>query len=116
MGWLIDFGLSIGGKIPTDVLVIGSASQGIIGTNVIGIDTMLADYSDRVVEVRTTRTSDRVSGPLTTFNAGTATVKLLDLSVESEYKIEVQGTLLLGKYIMGHDILRPECAGLIVTG
>ena len=38
------------------------------------------------------------------------TVKLLDLSVESEYKIELQGTLIVSKYAMGHGILRPECA------
>lgn len=38
------------------------------------------------------------------------TVKLLDLAFEQEYKIEVQGTLMVAKYAMGHGILRPECA------
>lgn len=38
------------------------------------------------------------------------TLKLLDLAVESEYKIELQGTLIVSKYAMGHGILRPECA------
>lgn len=38
------------------------------------------------------------------------TVKLLDLAVESEYKIELQGTFMVAKYAMGHGILRPECA------
>lgn len=38
------------------------------------------------------------------------TVKLLDLAVESEYKIELQGTFFVAKYAMGHGILRPECA------
>lgn len=38
------------------------------------------------------------------------TVKLLDLAVESEYRIDLQGTLLVSKYAMGHGILRPECA------
>lgn len=37
-------------------------------------------------------------------------VKLLDLAVETEYKIELQGTLLVAKYAMGHGVLRPECA------
>lgn len=36
------------------------------------------------------------------------TVKLLDLAIESEYDIRRQGTLMLGKYAMGHGILRPE--------
>lgn len=38
------------------------------------------------------------------------TTKLLDLSLESEYKIERQGTLMVAKYAMGHGILRPECS------
>lgn len=37
-----------------------------------------------------------------------ATVKLLDLAVESEYDIRRQGTLMVAKYAMGHGILRPE--------
>ena len=39
-----------------------------------------------------------------------ATVKLLDLGVESEYQIDRQGTLMVSKYAMGHNILRPACA------
>lgn len=76
---LVDFGLSIGANIPTNVMVLGSATQGIIGTNVIGTFDMLADYSDRVVEISTQRTSNRISGPLVSYNAGTATVKLRNM-------------------------------------
>ncbi|WP_142850681.1 phage capsid protein [Telmatospirillum sp. J64-1] len=43
------------------------------------------------------------------------TVKLLDLAVEGEYKIERQGTLIVAKYAMGHGILRPECAVELTT-
>ena len=39
-----------------------------------------------------------------------ATVKLMDLSVESEYQIQRQGTLIVAKYAMGHNILRPGMA------
>jgi len=39
-----------------------------------------------------------------------ATVKLLDMSVESEYQITRQGTLIVSKYAMGHNVLRPACA------
>jgi len=39
-----------------------------------------------------------------------ATVKLLDLGVESEYQIDRQGTIMVAKYAMGHNILRPACA------
>jgi len=41
------------------------------------------------------------------------TVKLMDLAVEqtsNDYNIMYQGTLIAAKYLMGHGILRPECA------
>lgn len=38
------------------------------------------------------------------------TVKLIDLAVEMDYDIRRQGTLLVGKYALGHGILRPEAA------
>jgi hypothetical protein len=41
------------------------------------------------------------------------TVKLMDLSMESEYDIRLQGNMMVAKYAMGHGILRPECAGLL---
>lgn len=36
-----------------------------------------------------------------------ASVKLMDLGVESEYQINRQGTLMVAKYAMGHNVLRP---------
>ena len=42
------------------------------------------------------------------------TVKLMDLTTESEYIMTKQGTALVAKYAMGHGILRPECAVKIV--
>jgi hypothetical protein len=47
--------------------------------------------------------------------AAIGTVKLLDLAVESEYKIELQGTFMVAKYAMGHGVLRPEAAVEIKT-
>ena len=42
-----------------------------------------------------------------------ATVKLLDLGMESEYQINRQGTLMVAKYAMGHNVLRPaSCVAL----
>ena len=41
------------------------------------------------------------------------TVKLMDLSVESEYLIERQSTLMVAKYAMGHGVLRPESSVLL---
>lgn len=38
------------------------------------------------------------------------TVKLMDLAMEAEYQIRLQGTLAVAKYAVGHDVLRPDCA------
>jgi hypothetical protein len=43
------------------------------------------------------------------------TVKLLDLSVDGQWLIQNQATLMVGKYAVGHGILRPECAVEIAT-
>ena len=43
------------------------------------------------------------------------TVKLMDLSTESEYLMTKQGTALVAKYAMGHGVLRPECAIKVVA-
>jgi len=43
------------------------------------------------------------------------TVKLLDLAMESDYDIRLQGNMMVAKYAMGHGILRPECAGIIAS-
>jgi len=43
------------------------------------------------------------------------TVKLMDLSVESEYMMDRLGTLMLAKYAMGHNVLREECCIELIT-
>ena len=44
------------------------------------------------------------------------TVKLMDLAMESEYDIRRQGSLMVAKMALGHNILRPESAISIKTG
>lgn len=44
------------------------------------------------------------------------TVQLQDVTTESEYDIRRQGTLMIGKYLVGHDYLRPEAAYELRTG
>ncbi|WP_419810802.1 hypothetical protein [Bacterioplanoides sp.] len=51
----------------------------------------------------------KVRGLIFTKDAA-ATVQLMDLGVESEYQISRQGTLMVAKYAVGHNILRPECS------
>jgi len=43
------------------------------------------------------------------------TVKLMDLAVEAEWLIQNQAWLMVGKYAVGHGILRPECAVELTT-
>jgi hypothetical protein len=38
------------------------------------------------------------------------TVKLLDLSMQSDYDIRRQGTLIVARYAVGHGVLRPDAA------
>ena len=44
-----------------------------------------------------------------------ATVKLLDLAVETDYMVNRQGTLIVSKYAMGHNVLRPAMAVALVA-
>jgi hypothetical protein len=41
------------------------------------------------------------------------TVKLMDMAMETDYDIRLQGHLMVAKYAMGHGTLRAECAGVI---
>ena len=59
--------------------------------------------------------ANRVIGLVMTMDA-VATVKLMDLSVESEYQINRQGTLMVSKYAMGHNVLRPATAVALIQG
>jgi len=43
-------------------------------------------------------------------DAAVGTLKLMDLQSEMSYDMRRQGTLIVAKYLMGHGILRPECA------
>ena len=42
--------------------------------------------------------------------ASVGTVKLMGLSIESSYDPRRLGSLVVGKYAVGHGVLRPECA------
>jgi hypothetical protein len=59
--------------------------------------------------------ANRVIGLVMTQDA-VATAKLMDMSVESEYQINRQGTLMVAKYAMGHNVLRPACAIALIRG
>jgi hypothetical protein len=94
-----------------------------------GVDTGRIAQVNGVAVVKTNNTpQSNITTDLATYNAdftntvcpvihtsAVGTVKLLDLAVESEYMIAYQGWLLVAKYAMGTDILRPEAAVEIKT-
>jgi hypothetical protein len=118
-GWIVEVGLAIGATVPTTTFIIGSASQGIIGTNLIGTANMLADLSDRKQEITVSRTSDRTAGPLITYNAGTATVKLLNMDGALDpYVLEAAGltgpgVILRLRYMLPSGTIQPVFYGFI---
>lgn len=75
-----------------------------------------------IVKTNNLPTTNVVSGPsayqgdftntaaLVLQRTAVGTVKLIDLTVEMEYQIEYQGTLIVAKLAVGHGILRPESA------
>ena len=44
------------------------------------------------------------------------TVQLLDLGLDSEFEIRRQGTFMVAKYAVGHDVLRADCSIELATG
>jgi hypothetical protein len=104
-----------------DVGGAGSVAGGVV-PQVGGVKIMMSNHMPTTDESVTGATPDPLSrngqymgdfsgvrGLIFTQDAA-ATVKLLDLGVESEYQIDRQGTLMVAKYAMGHNILRPGCA------
>jgi hypothetical protein len=104
-----------------DIGGAGSVSAGVV-PQVGGVKIYMSNHIPQTDESTTSATPDplsragaykanfaKVRGLIFTQDAA-ATVKLLDLGVESEYQIDRQGTLMVAKYAMGHNVLRPGCA------
>lgn len=70
--------------------------------------------SGRATNVYTASNNSNLKGLVFSKDAA-ATVKLLDLGVESEYQIDRQGTLMVAKYAMGHNVLRNKSAIALVA-
>ena len=78
------------------------------------VDNVGANAAARITSI-ISAVAQRVMGLVMTVDA-VATVKLMDLSVESEYQINRQGTLMVSKYAMGHNVLRPATAVALIQG
>jgi len=69
------------------------------------LNTGLVNGSASNLGVNATGTVGLVMHPM-----AVATVKLLDLAMESDYDIRRQGTLMVAKYAVGHGVYRPDAA------
>lgn len=80
----------------------------VLGTSGVGYNSDFTKLKNAGSDASST--NDDTYGILAGTPQAIGTVKLLDLATESEYQIERQGTLFIAKYMMGHGVLRPECA------
>lgn len=93
----------------------GSYSKGNV-TEIDSIQVVKSNHVPTSVISGVTGENNTYSGTFTTtvgvawHSSAIGTVKLQDMRSEAEYQMFRQGTWLLSKYIMGHGILRPECA------
>lgn len=102
----------------------GSWAEGKL-PQVAGIDLMKTNNIPTTNVASVAGENNDYSGDFTTTaglvfqKAAAGTVKLMDLAMQksgSDFEIMYQGTLMVGKYAMGHGALRPECAIEIATG
>tara|TARA_B110000444_G_C18843238_1_gene600217 strand:- start:1481 stop:2431 length:951 start_codon:yes stop_codon:yes gene_type:complete len=102
----------------------GDFGKGVVmevaGIKIVKLNTATASFADLSSASNTGQNNTYRGNFATTVasvfhKSAVGTVKLLDLAMESEYDIRRQGTLMIGKYAMGHGILRPESACEIKT-
>lgn len=104
--------------VDTNLGAKGAVASGVVET-IAGLPIV---KSNHVPSTSVTTGPTKYQGDFTTtvglvFNKYAAgTVKLLDIGVESEYEIRTQGTFFVAKYLVGHDVLRSDCAIEIATG
>jgi hypothetical protein len=83
--------------------------------------TVLKVAGINIVKTNNLPTTNITGGSVTTHNgnfsttvglvmhkSSVATVKLINLAVETEYDIKLQGWWIVAKYAMGHGFIRPE--------
>lgn len=75
---LVQVALLAGATITPDYLRLGHPTLGLLGTGTLAATDAQTDYSDRIMSMSVQRTSSRRIGPVIEYNAGTATVTLLN--------------------------------------
>ncbi len=109
-----DYGNEGNGSYSKAVLLEIAGFRIVKANNAVGV--FGADLSAAVSGANNTYGADFTKVMGVCFQKGAiGTVKLMDLSMESDYDIRLQGNLMVAKYAMGHGTLRPECAGVITS-
>ncbi len=99
----VDFGLSFGMSVPGGVFIVGSSSQGIIGTNTLGnaaspVFTQINPNHMQSLSVQ--HKGDRAGGPLITYGARTASFSFADpTGVFDPYVLEQAGITVPGALV-----------------
>lgn len=75
---LVDIGVTVGAADTSQYWYIGNPTRGKIGVAAIAPPNLMTSYSDRIMAMEVHRTSSRSLGPIVEYNAGTATVTLLN--------------------------------------
>jgi len=75
---LVDIGVTSGAADTSQYLYIGNPTRGKVGVGAIAPPDLMTSYSDRIMSLSVQRTSSRTTGPIVEYNAGTATVTLLN--------------------------------------
>ena len=76
-----------------------------------GIDVSNSDASERGIEGTTNYDVNLSTTVALVWQKGAVgTVKMRDISLQTQYWLPRLGTLMVAKHLMGHGILRPECA------
>ena len=91
----------------------------VAGINIVKSNTAVTAFTNQSGAISGTNNAYNVNAAsvaaVVFHKSAIGTVKLMDLSMDSEFDIRRQGTLMLGKMALGHGILRPESAALIKT-
>jgi len=92
----------------------------VAGIKIIKLNTAVNSYTDKSA-VSSAGQNNTYLGDFSTtvasifHKSAVGTVKLKDLAMESEYDLRRQGTLMIAKYMMGHNVLRNEACFEIKT-
>lgn len=116
---LVDFAFAL--NIPTTTFVLNSASQGLLDTNLLASPDTMSDFSTRrVISFSVERTSSITYGPVIAYNAGTASITLLDDDGALDPKtleaggFVAPGTLMRIRYVF-NDMAYPIFYGYVDT-